>query len=314
MSVGGEERAHLPAEVPGGDLVKVRAVGQPVLQHRMPLGEEVLLQQADQLRARQHARPRHDPVPGRQILRHRIHGKLHVQRVRQLRQDGAPNQRSPFLTVKHLRQTTPLASHFCSKKCLLNLSPCTALQCTPLCWRGKDINLSCDFRTSVCCTDMRQALPHGHVRQGCAGRHLFVISTSPPKQFAVSVQETAAPQAWHAQSSPHSKDSVEACELLALCHGERRARAEASDGCQACSAVASLKRMGGYRSSSCGPSISSHGCSQACSGTRSCSGSHDCTALLSCARTNICQRLTFLFLIVMLGADSDNQSQTYDQP
>lgn len=44
-----EEVVHLPAKVPGSDLLIVRVVHQPVLQDRPPLGEEVVFQQADEL-------------------------------------------------------------------------------------------------------------------------------------------------------------------------------------------------------------------------------------------------------------------------
>ena len=71
---------------------------------------------------------------------------------------------------------------------------------------------------------------------------------------------------------------------LTVCQGESSARAEPSEGCQDCSAVASLKRMVGYKSSNSRPNISSHGCSQVCKGILSSLGSHACTARLICMK------------------------------
>ena len=84
----------------------------------------------------------------------------------------------------------------------------------------------------------------------------------------------------HLTPSHHTIGNVR--KGLTVCQGESSARAEPSEGCQDCSAVASLKRMVGYKSSSSRPNISSHGCSQVCKGILSSLGSHACTARLIC--------------------------------
>ncbi len=83
---------------------------EPVPQHRVPLGPEVLLQQAGELRGREHGRPRGHPAPGGQVLRARVDRERVAQRPRQLRQDGALHERVPLLGAKHLARRAPRVS------------------------------------------------------------------------------------------------------------------------------------------------------------------------------------------------------------
>ena len=110
--------AHLPAQVPAGDLVVIGRVREPGTQHIVPLGEEVRFQQVDQQVRRQHGRPGRDPVPDGEVLLRGVDDQALAQRPCQLGQDAPQHQRLPVLGLKHLPQFaqlsafSPLSSRF----------------------------------------------------------------------------------------------------------------------------------------------------------------------------------------------------------